>query len=151
MEAGNRPPTKRIECDECPVIVDDVTYLPHEGQWVDIVPFGSMRETLVMGDYSRLAVEAAAAEDDPELTRQLNQQITQVTHAVLQVLADRIIDWNWTDAYGRELPKPDGTTSAIDRIQQSEMWWLLSTIRTGGASATEGKDESGTETTGSGS
>lgn len=149
MSNGNHPPTKRIACDECPVIVDNVTYFPHEGQWVDVIPVGSMREQLVLGDFSRLSVEAAAAEDDPQLQRELNLRLSQVNNAVLQVLADRVIDWNWTDAYGRALPKPDGTAQGIDRITQSEMWWLLTTIRTGGASATVGKGESGTPTTSS--
>ena len=146
---SNRPPTKRIACDECPVIVDGQTYYPHEGQWVEVVPVGSMREMFVMGDYSRLVVDIAAAEDDPDLAPEMNQRATQMNQAVLQVLADRIVNWNLTDAYGRELPKPNGTPQAIDRISQSEMWWLLSAIRTGGASAEEGKGESGTPTTGS--
>ena len=71
---------------------------------------------MAFGDYLRLSVDAAAAEDDPSLTRDLNLKLNTVSLQILGALADCIVNWNWTDAYGRDLPKPDGTADAVSGI-----------------------------------
>lgn len=144
---SNRPPTKRIACDECPAIVDGEMVYPHKDQWIDLIPFGSMREMFVMQEYSALTVDVAAAEGDLAETRALNARLLDVYREIHGLIANRVTNWNWTDAVGRKLGKP--TEQELQRLSQTEMWWLVRVLQSNGASATSKKESSGTPTTSS--
>ena len=148
MNNGKHPPTKRIACDECPAIVGEELVYPHVDQWIDLIPLSTMGEMFTIGEYSRLIVDIAAAEGDEAETRALNRKLLGNYGEIHEMLANRILAWNWTDAIGRELGDPTDPKS-YRSLTQTEMWWLVNTMRTGGASAESGKDSSGTETTGS--
>ena len=140
---GNGTLTKRIACDECPAVMGEDVIYPHVDQWLDLLPLQSLGETFLMSEYSRLSVDLAAAEGDTDDMRDLNRKMIDTYGEILEMLAGRILAWNWTDAAGRELGDPTDPKS-YRKITQTEMWWLVRVLQTNGASAETGKDSSST-------
>lgn len=142
------PLTKRIACDECPAVLGDEVIYPHVNQWVDLIPLSTLGEMFLMAEYSRLTVDIAAAEGEAEEMRDINRKMLGVYGDITEMLANRIVKWNWTDAVGRKLGKPSDSKS-YSGLTLAEMWWLVRVLQTNGASATEGNGLSSTATTSS--
>ena len=104
-----KPPTKprRVMADSLEVVVDGVTYQPHEGEWVEF----KGRPTI--GLYLALAQLGESAEGLSRLLAQIH-------------------DWNLTDDDGACYPRPP-TLEALMALPKEELTWLVANASADGS------------------
>lgn len=131
-------PPQRVDCSDCVVYVGRVVkedkivkegtpYRLHEGGWVDVIPVSNMREFLAisklgagMSEMGKDIVGAAVAAGLAE----------QALDDLCDVLAERVIDWDWTDNDYNPLPSPHKNPSVFrDLISSEELLWLVGAIQ----------------------
>ena len=104
MEKTKVPP-RRVYADDLVVRVGDEEYRPHAGEWVEFRRGVSVRQRM--------------------LNRQLVQESTneeELYPQVMENLAARIVDWNWTDDDGVALPL---AVETLEILTFEELNWLL--------------------------
>jgi hypothetical protein len=116
-----KPAPIRYQSDECPLQVEGVTYYPHEGEWVELIPVGKVGELQLILRYQQSLKDKA---EDADL-------IDRMFEEVWRTLVERVVDWNWTDLQGRQLPKPKDDPEVLKRLSSHEMFWLSRLCRTG--------------------
>ena len=104
---------------------------PHEGEWVEIVPRLSVADYRDDEELARLVVEHEAHSDDEDKAALLEVQRRYFDLAG-QVLARRLLGWNWTDDAGVPLPQPHGTPAVILALPAEEIGYLLAVSRQNG-------------------
>lgn len=122
-------PAVRVASDDCAimqgrVIRDGVIIHPgdpvyvHQGEWVEIIPVQSMREFLALtGLIGIVPGEQSQAAKIAQLRTPLME--------LCDVLARRVLAWNWTDLMGEPLPQPYGKPDVIQMLSDDEMLWLV--------------------------
>lgn len=121
-------PAKKVASDDCVVYVGreisegavvnpGEPYRVHEGEWVEIIPIGTVKQTLDL-----LKMTAAVRTEKPE-------ELEEPLEELCSELATRIIDWNWTDMVGKRLPKPHNNPDAIKAVSEDELLWLITAVR----------------------
>ena len=121
-----KPLPKRVDSSDCAVKIGDETYYPHEGEWVELFVGQSVGELQGITQMRRLGVEMQAIQGESDQNERALDLIEPVFDTLCNILAGRIVNWNWTDDAGRPLPAPDGTPQPLKRLRAEELNWLLS-------------------------
>lgn len=110
-------PTVKVMSDDL-VVVDEESgqeHRPHEGEWVIFkrgVPMKVMRVAQRAGKVNT---------EDPT-------QAIALVEALVGILAQQIVDWNWTDVDYEALPRPrtdpEGFADALWGLESYEISWL---------------------------
>lgn len=141
-------PPIRIESDDCAVylgrviedgkiIGDGTPHYIHQGEWVELVPYGSIGEMM--------AATSFAPQDTVALQSEKMRNIC-VT------LARRVTGWNWTDIMGAPLPQPYGRPEIFEALSADEIVWLIGASQKGEgvAERKNGSGPSGSASSGKG-
>ena len=113
-------PAQRIDSGECTIsvgqVVEDgeiiepgIEYHVHEGEWVEMLPVLTVREVMNLSSMQKGEGGALGANLE-ELCDELSK---------------RLIDWNWTDIMGEDLPKPYKNPEVLGRLTSEELLWLV--------------------------
>ncbi len=124
-----KPRPIRVPADDCAVTVGGATYYPHEGEWVDIFvgfPVGGWK---ALQTIFGLQAEIDAAKGEPDEAQRITALLEPHFDRLCTYLAERLVDWNWTDNRGRPLPVPDGDPELLKRLEAQELYWLLKAIQ----------------------
>ena len=130
-------PPRKIDSTDCVVhvgqkiedgkIVDEGdAFNIHEGEWVKIVPYISMRESMALVNIANLSADSGT-----DSLKSLQE--------MCNALAERVFDWNWTDNIGEPMPKPYKNPEVLMNLQNEELIWLVSVSM--GESPTEKKTD----------
>tara|TARA_R110002020_G_scaffold138674_9_gene309170 strand:+ start:648 stop:1124 length:477 start_codon:yes stop_codon:yes gene_type:complete len=130
-------PPKKIDSSDCvvhigqrisdgAVIEKGDPYKIHEEEWVKVIPIVTMGESIALMNVSNLSADGEGANESFE--------------TICSALANKIVDWNWTDISGEELPKPYKNPSVFKELNTEELVYLV-TISTG-ETPSEQKNES---------
>lgn len=125
-------PPRRVASDDCAVhigrryenqtLVDPgETYYTHAGEWVDVLPVGSMQALFA---WNRLQVPNVP---DGTLTEHYQEYLRELDAALMAIctqLATVVVAWNWTDLVGQPLPQPYGRPDVLQALELEELTWL---------------------------
>tara|TARA_R110002020_G_scaffold86938_2_gene214572 strand:- start:2016 stop:2477 length:462 start_codon:yes stop_codon:yes gene_type:complete len=117
-------PPRKIDSSDCIVhvgqkveegkIVDEGdAFKIHEGEWVKIVPYISMKESMALVNIANLSTDSGT-----DSLKSLQEMCS--------ALSERIFDWNWTDNIGQPMPKPYKNPEVLMNLQNEELIWLVS-------------------------
>lgn len=133
-------PSRRIASDDCivhvgrqidleskQIISEGTPYAVHEGEWVEILPIGSIRKYLAL-----MQLTQSVQNQDPTT---LESALDRLCHEI----AERVLDWNWTGMDGQPLPKPYRNVEVMRGLCEDELIWLA--MATQGESAGEKKSD----------
>lgn len=123
------PAPIKVPSDDCTVTVDGVEYHLHRGQSVSVVGTRSIGEMKAAWGFNRLSAELDAVKGEPDENVRAIALLEEHYDSLLLWMADRIVDWDWTDQRGRLLPKPDGTTDPLLKLAPDELFYLTRILR----------------------
>lgn len=157
LDVESRPvsklPTQRIDSDDCVVHVGRVVnqdgsgfadngepIAVHEGEYIEIVPVGSFRESFAFAEITRAATiqqEISADTDiDPQKRLQkLTESIGLIEAAygeLRTMMSDRIVGWNWTDNFGDRIPSPFRNPDVLSTLTTDEFHYLVGILNGNG-------------------
>jgi len=121
-------PTKRLSSDDCLVYINRVIedgkvtnrgdpFAAHEGEWVEIIQVGSIRQYLALSKLASVSSNGNLG----NLEIALNDLCKEVSQ--------RIVDWNWTDMAGKAMPKPYRKPEIISELTEDELLWLIRAVQ----------------------
>jgi len=124
-------PLKRVDSSNCVVYVGrriaggkvveaGTPYKVHEGEWVDILPVTSVGELIAFGE---MAASSSKVTKEKKLLS-LGSKMGMAFESVVQRVAQRVYDWNWTDIEGKRLPNPHNNPDVIRSLSTDELVWL---------------------------
>jgi hypothetical protein len=124
----------RVASDDCAisvgrVMVDGVITeagtqnFVHKGEWVDIIPVQTMRETM--------AITRLMGGGESESTIDAARRLTAPFEELCEVLAKRVMDWNWTDNWGDPMPNPQDDPGVLRDLSNDELFWLIGAAQNG--------------------
>lgn len=131
-------PAIRIKSDDCAVYVGrkivggkvtepGTPYFVHKDEWVEIIPASTVGEYIAYAAIVKSASELPKVGDAAGNAKTIAVGVS--THdsfeLIVQKLAARVIDWNWTDLEGQPMPKPHNNPAAIRELTVDEILWLL--------------------------
>ncbi len=122
----SKPQPTRFPSDDFTVTINGETYHPHEGEWVELFPDQTVKELIGTASLARYGAMIQAAKGDPDAALQIMSALGGQYDVICAQLADRVMDWTWTDRRGNPMPKPDGTPGPIGRLTDPEIAYLLS-------------------------
>jgi hypothetical protein len=148
-----KPQPKQIPSDTCAVRIGGETYYPHEGEWIEVLPSpNTLRETQAFVRFGIAARNLEATEGDDDQVDQTDKYLEQDFGVLLEIVAKRVIAWNWTDMRGRPLPQLDAKADLLRDLSDQEVYWLVLACRGEPpqvAEAAEKKDSATSPTTSS--
>ena len=117
-------PPRKIDSSDCVVhvgqkiedgkIVDEGdAFHIHEGEWVKIVPYVSMKESMALVNIANLSTDSGT-----DSLKSLQDMCS--------ALSERVFDWKWTDNIGQPMPKPYKNPEVLMNLQNEELIWLVS-------------------------
>ena len=126
-EIKSKIPTKIVPSDDCVVhigrqiegntIVDQGQEIrPHMGEWVKVQPVVNLRQYIAINKLTK----GAFSEDPDSLESGLNE--------LCRHLANRLIEWNWTDDRYEPLPQPYKNPDVLYDLTEDELIYLVSTL-----------------------
>lgn len=123
-----RAPVERVACDDCTLDIAGEEFRPHEGEWVEILPVLKVSDLQlferIMDFGDKLAI--ARGESAREVTSLLASEFTHFC----DLLARRIVAWNWTDVVtGEPLPQPFGRPEVLAELTEAELVYLTLVLR----------------------
>jgi len=125
-------PPVRIASDDCPIMVgrkivggvvltEGEAIYPHQGEWVDILPVQTMRESLAL---TKL-IGGASSEDDQTAKVAAARQLVGPFEELCSELSKRVVAWNWTDNDYEPMPSPYKHPEAIKSLSDDELFWII--------------------------
>lgn len=151
----SKPPSRWVPSDDCAVTIDGETYYPHEGERVKIIGSSTVGELQSLWAFNNIAVDLGekpsddASDDDLRAyNRQRSRQLSDAYERLCSAIAQRVVDWDWTDDEGSPLPKPDRTTGPLKALRDQELYYLRSVIQ-GESTAARGNGSRPSATTSS--
>lgn len=118
-----------VPSDDCVVTVAGAPYHIHRGQTVSVIGTRSIGEMKAAWGFNRLSTELDAVKGEPDENVKAVALLEDHYDALLLWMADRIVDWDWTDQRGRPLPKPDGTVEPLLKLAPDELFYLTGILR----------------------
>ena len=122
-----KPPLRTVASDDCEIEEDGVRYKIHEGEWIKVVSSFAVGTLHLMRKVSELQTRMASLEDNDEVRKVL--LLDDTMSELVDVLQDRVVDWNWTDDVGKPLPKPYRNPDAFRALRIEELMYLAVTIK----------------------
>ena len=125
-------PPRRVAADDCAVhvgrrydgqtIIDHgETYYPHAGEWVEVLPVGTVQAMLA---WNRLQVPALGESATPAEYQAYLRELDAALAAICAQLATVVVAWSWTDLVGQPLPQPYGRPDVLLQLELEELTWL---------------------------
>lgn len=109
-------PLRRIPSDDCLVTIKDGNgqrkVAVHAGEWVEVLPIASVAELLTL---SGLRQKDVLSED----------LAAKGFRGMIDHLAKRLVNWNWTDLTSQPLPCPYGKPEVLKLLSIEELLWLV--------------------------
>ena len=117
-------PPKRVPSDDCAVYVGRKVstkgiittkgepYYVHEGEWVEVVPVITIQDSIVLDRLLRAAREGDETQAESNLL------------SLCDLIAEKVLAWNWTDLSGKKMPKPHGNPEVIKLLTADELAYL---------------------------
>lgn len=128
-----KPAARRIPSDDCIVTVDGQEYDPHVGEWIEATKKVSPSDIRLMTELGTLGVKLQALEGEEGASDHQLAMMDESLVTALDVIADRIADWNWTDEHGNPYPRPSteraAFRAALPRLSMDEVYYLISAIQ----------------------
>lgn len=123
-------PTRRVPSDDFTVVLQDKTYRPHAGEWVEFRGFPTVGAQL---RFMRAASWRAKTPDDfaamgPDELEEAMASMTEAIESTISELAQAIVAWTWTDNEGRPYPSPP-SESDLQRLSTEEIGYLSAAYR----------------------
>ncbi|MAH46922.1 hypothetical protein CMI37_13915 [Candidatus Pacearchaeota archaeon] len=94
---------------------------PHKGEWVEIIPVGSVQQVITLGEIMREGKDTKSVE--------LLEKIEPAFNELCELIAEKVMAWNFTDWMGKELPQPHGKPKVIASLTEDEVLWLLTCVQ----------------------
>lgn len=120
-------PSGRVPSDDLMLTDDDgEKYRPHEGEWVEF------RRHLPIAVCQLMWGTISLEELEPE---ERIQRRLERGEEVVRALAHQILDWSWTDDFGKALPGPkegERFAEALRWLAPYELEWLQDHVVVGG-------------------
>jgi len=117
-----KPPARRVVCDAFTVEVDDTTYRPHAGEYVEFSGMVQL-DTMLMA----MRLQALGGMNMGDLDREEVADVLSAFDMVCTQLAATIESWSWTDPKGARYPtKP--TKDDIRKLTFEELMYLVGAI-----------------------
>jgi hypothetical protein len=117
-------PGLRVKSDDLEIDIGGTKVHPHKGEWVEIVPTRTVAEYKAIAALGGLSVVLDALKGEADEGSKTVIAVADAYSGLCEHLASRVTDWNWTDVFGKPMPKPDGTSGPMFRLSQDELWWL---------------------------
>lgn len=133
-----KPSARRVPSDDYEVEADGITYRPHEGEWVEVMPGITVGERMAYVGLARLGVTIQAAAGERDEYARLTEAAERYYEMVCASLARRVVAWNWTDQFGVPLPPPRDNPDVFRLIDETELNYLAAITR--GETVTERKN-----------
>lgn len=133
-----KPPMRRIPCDEYAVVVDGITYHPHEGESVWLAPSMSVAEMAACRSLARHEPALNAAKGEPDEGAVIGRILGETLDDACKVFAGLVLKWDLTDRMGDPLPQPAGDPAIIGRIDSALLFWLMGKMGEDGAARKNG-------------
>jgi|TARA_Y100000310_G_scaffold276879_1_gene294340 hypothetical protein len=116
---------KRVPADDCIITVEGEEIAVHKGEWIEIIPVGTLRTYTALLRVQNLVL------DDSD---------SQVLHDLCEEVAERVIAWNFTGLDGKNLAKPYQNARVIEGLTSEEVAWIVKILQ--GESPGERKKDS---------
>lgn len=126
-------PFTTVSGDDYTVVVDDVTYYPHAGETVVFKRGMSPEDYSVLIAFKSMASLASQRGEDIDVETMVND-----INKVVEVLANGIKSWTWTDGDDNQLPPP--SVEVLSTVDLEEVIWMVSK-RLGARSEGETKND----------
>jgi hypothetical protein len=125
-----KPTAITVPSDDCVVTIGGKPYNVHEGETVTLVETApTIRDQQALLAFHMLGPKVAAAEGDPEELQAILPLLDRALEDVCAMLAERVVDWTWTNDRGRPLPKPDGTGEPFKALRDDEVMYLIEVVK----------------------
>lgn len=118
-------PAYRFDCSDYETKIGGQAYRLHEGEWVEIIPIRSARETRELLELRRLKVKLDAVAGEKDAYNRTLEILDRTYEQVCHTLSERVVAWNWTDKLGRPLPQPAGDPEVLLSLSESEIAYLV--------------------------
>ena len=122
-------PSKRVSSDDLIITDGDgEEFQPHEGDWVEFRQHLPLAAIKLM--WEELSTEGLEPKERVRLRLERGEEVTRA-------LAHQILDWSWTDDFGKPLPRPENGEKFIEALHwlaPYELDWLQDNVIVGGAS-----------------
>lgn len=118
-------PSIRIPSDDFVMDLRGVTYRPHEGEWVELIPVTTAGDARAITIISQLQSDIEAAQGDANAIAEISRIGTEQLFVLASSLASRVTAWSWTDLRGEPLPQPDGDPETFMALTTAELNYLL--------------------------
>ena len=122
-----KPPSIKLPSGDFELVVDGVTYKPHEGEWIEASRMQRIGEVVSISQLSRLGVELQALAGDEDEQARMADLMEKHFEDICRVLAERVIAWNWTNDQGNAYPPP--SRDAFQLLRAEELYYLLRVIQ----------------------
>lgn len=132
MPKKSKPPARRVPSDDYTLVLDNETYYPHVGEWVEFRSRGSVADTMLAIELSQLQ-----GSGPDELKEHLGKSGTMAD--ITGNLANNIKAWSWTNDDGEPFPSPP-TARDIRALSFEEIGYLIGAQR-GDQKAPESDDD----------
>jgi len=126
-------PFTTVSGDDYSVVIGEETYYPHAGETVTFKRGMSPEDYGVLIAFKSMAALAQQRGDDIDVVAMVND-----INKVVEVLANGIKSWTWTDADDNPLPAP--TVEVLSTVDLEEIIWMVSK-RLGARSEAETKND----------
>lgn len=120
----SKPTAVRMASDDCEVTTNGETYHPHEGEWIEVMPGGTVEDQRLQSELTRAKDDLAACEGDEDETEKVIAFLDKVNAGLCARAAEYLLAWSWTDDRGRPLPQPDGTPEIFYALRQEEVVYI---------------------------
>lgn len=119
----------------------------HRGEWVEIWPIIQVWGLDTTTRYTELRDEmnelSESETEDPAESAANNAKaatlMARMTELMREITAYNLVDWSWTDNWGRPMPKPDGTVAPLSKLGYLELSYLIG-LRVNPDTEDEGKN-----------
>jgi hypothetical protein len=114
----------KVLSDDLEIEAGTARLYPHVGEWVEIMPARTVAEYKAIAALGGLSTVLDALKGEQDEGAKTVVAVADAYSGLCEHLARRVLDWNWTDAFGRPMQKPDGTLTPMLALSQDELWWL---------------------------
>jgi len=123
----SKPPARTVPSDDFYLTVDEVAYQPHEGEWVKVLNHFAVHDLQVLKAVRQMSVEVDAVRGEANEKDRVLEVMEKPFAELCELLADRVVAWNWTDDAERPMPPP--SVASIRGLRAEEISYLMRLVQ----------------------
>lgn len=129
-----------VPSDDCVVPVDGEPTYPHKGECIRVIRGRwTIEEVRVAGRLGAKQADIDALEEsDPGYATAVDLIFGGMVDDLQRIVARRVIEWDWTDAYGARMALPSEDPHVFNNVTIEELVYVFAACR-GSNPAAEGK------------